>query len=263
MNEYMRDSIVEHAWHQFLYGYNGEERTKFLQSMVDSHPIKFDSTDAAAVLISDYSLPIVDNPVKCDSYQMGSVAREHFSVVLVDAIVEQTIQQIELDKLNDKMKSFIKAVNRLLLNPDFDKIRSIEEFSKVLKDVKKFYSDEYIRMLQTGSFQGDITSLRLGFIDLNFFASYYKKALNMKRHFSVIIDQQKVGTVVSQQAVNGIVTRRCTGDISMKIACQPDEWKSYYDLSGMFAEAVHDYSAVELDDSYAKYVKELRKKHLI
>jgi hypothetical protein len=263
MNEYMRDSIVEHAWHQFLYGYNGEERTKFLQSMVDSHPIKFDSTDAAAVLISDYSLPIVDNPVKCDSYQMGSVAREHFSVVLVDAIVEQTIQQIDLDKLNDKMKSFIKAVNRLLLNPDFDRIRNIEEFSKVLKDVKKFYSDEYIRMLQTGSFQGDITSLRLGFIDLNFFASYFKRALNMNRHFSVIIDQRKVGAVVSQKAVNGIVTRRCTGDISMKIACEPRDWKTYYDLSGMLAEAVHDYSAVELDDCYAKYVKELRTKRMI
>lgn len=263
MNEYMRDSIVEHAWHQFLYGYNGDERTKFLQSMVDSHPIKFDSTDAAAVLISDYSLPIVDNSVKCDSYQMGSVAREHFSVVLVDAIVEQTIQQVELDKLNDKMKSFIKAVNRLLLNPDFDKIRSIEEFSKVLKDVKKFYSDEYIKMLQTGSFQGDITSLRLGFIDLNFFTSYFKKSLNMNRHFSVIIDQLEVGAVVSQKAVNGIVTRRCTGDISMKIACEPKDWKTYYDLSGMLAEAVHDYSATELDDCYAKYVKELRTKRII
>jgi hypothetical protein len=263
MNEYMRDSIVEHAWHQFLYGYNGEERTKFLQSMADNHPIKLDSTDAAAVLISDYSLPIVDNPVKCDSYQMGSVAREHFSVVLVDAIVDQTIQQVELDKLNDKMKSFIKAVNRLLINPGFDDIHDISEFSKVLKEAKKFYSDEYIRMLQTGSFQGDITSLRLGFIDLNFFASYFKRALNMNRHFSVIIDQRKVGAVISQKAVIGIVTRRCTGDISMKIACEPRDWKTYYDLSGLLAEAAHDYSAVELDDCYAKYVKELRTKRMI
>lgn len=263
MNEYMRDSIVEHAWHQFLYGYNTEKRTEFLQSMVDSHPIKLDNSEAAAVLVSDYSLPKVDNPVECDKYQVMTLAREHFSIVLIDAIVDQTIRQVELDKLNEKMKSFIKAVNRLLLSPGFDDIQDISEFSKVLKEVKKFYSDEYVKLLQTGTFQGDITSLRLGFVDLNSFAHYYKKALNMNRHFSVIIDQQEVGAVVSQKAVNGIVTRRCTGDISMKIACEPQEWKTYYDLNGMLAESVHDYSAVELDDCYAKYVKELRQKRMI
>lgn len=263
MNEYMRDSIVEYAWHQFLYGYNTEQRKEFLQSMVDSHPIKLDNTEAVAVLVSDYSLPKVDNPVECDKYQVMTLAREHFNVVLVDAIVEQTMRQVELDKLNEKMKSFIKAVNRLLLSPGFDDIQDISEFSKVLKDVKKFYSDEYVRLLQTGTFQGDITSLRLGFIDLNSFAHYYKKALNTRRHFSVIIDHQNTEALVSQKAVNGIVTRRCTGDISMKIACEPQEWGTYYDLNGMFAEAVHDYSAVELDSSYADYVKQLRKKQMI
>lgn len=262
MNDYMRYSIVEYAWHQFLYGYNGEERTKFLESMVDTHPVKIDG-DAAAVLVSDYSLPIVESSLECDKYQVMTLAREYMSVVLVDAIVEQSIRQVELDKLNDRMKSFIKVVNRLMINPGFDDIEDISEFSKILKEAKRFYSEEYVKLCQTGKFQGDITSLQLGFVDLNTFVTYYKKALGMKKHFSVIIDQQEVGAIISQKAINGIVTKRCTGDISMKVACQPEEWKTYYDLNGMFAEAVHDYSAVELDDSYAKYVKDLKKNRMI
>lgn len=263
MNEYMRDSIVEYAWHQFLYGYNGEKRAEFLQSMVDTHPIKMDSSDVAAVLISDYSLPKFENPMKCDKYQVSTIAREYMSFVLVEAIVEQTIKQIELDKLNDRMKSFIKNVNRLMMNPGFEDVQDISELLGILKESKKFYNEEYVKLLQTGSFQGNIASLKINFIDLNTFIHYYKKALNMRSHFSVIIDQQVVGARVSQQAVNGIITKRCTGDISMKVACQPEEWKTYSDLNGMYAESVHDYSGVELDDCYAKYVKELRKKNAI
>lgn len=263
MNDYMRDSIVEHAWHQFLYGYEGEELTKFLQSMAEKYPVKLDNTEPVAIYIDEYSLPIVENPVKCDVFQVKTIAREYTSVLLVDQIVEQTMRQVELDKLNEKMKSFINAVNRLMINPGFCGVSDISEFSKILKEAKKFYSEEYVKLLQTGTFQGDITSLRLGFVDLNFFMNYYKRALNTRRHFSVVVDCKGSGALVSQQALNGIVTKRCTGDISMKIACEPDSWKSYYDLTGMLAESVHDYSAVELDESYAKYIKELRKKRMI
>lgn len=258
MNEYMRDSIVEYAWHQFLYGYKGIERTEFLQSMPEHYPVKLDNTEAVAIYLDDYSLPIVENPVKCDEVQATMIAREYFSTVLVDAIVEQTIRQVEIDKLNENMKTFINAVNRIMISPGSKKIEDISEFSKVIKDVKKFYSDEYVRLLQTGTFQGDINSLRIWFIELNFFANYYKKALNMKSHFSVIIDCKKTGANISQRAVNGIITRRCTGDISMKVACEPEDWKTFVDLNGMLAEYVHDYNFVELDDSYGAYTKKLR-----
>lgn len=259
MNEYVRDSIVEYAWHQFLYGYKGMERTEFLQSMVSRYPVKLYNNEAVAIYLDDYSLPIVENPKKCDEYQVIAIAREYLNVVLVDAIVDQTIRQVELDKLNEKMKTFIDAVNRVLIGPGFEKIKDISEFSKVLKDVKKFYSEEYVKLLQTGTFQGDITSLRFCFIDLNFFANYYKRALNMKNHFSMIVDCKKTGATISQQAINGVVTRRCTGDISMKIACEPEEWKTFGDLNGTLAEYIHDYNVVTLDDSYDTYIKKVKR----
>ena len=35
MNTYMKSAIVTHAWHEFLYGYNNENRKKFLEEMLD------------------------------------------------------------------------------------------------------------------------------------------------------------------------------------------------------------------------------------
>ena len=60
--------------------------------------------------------------------------------------------------------------------------------------------------------------------------------------------------VKSKQAINSLVVSRIM-DISMKIACQPDEWKMYYDLNGTLIEYIHDYNIVQFDDSYNEYMK--------
>ncbi len=258
MNEYMKNAIVNHAWHQFLYGYNGEERKKILEGMASSYPVKIDSDDPFAIYIDDFSLPMVESSYDVDVFQKKTIAREYFSVVLVDRIIEETISRVELDLLNERMTSFIDAVNRLMISSGHDNVKNIVEFSQVLKDAKKFYSNEYVKMIMSGKFQGDISSLRLGFLDLNFFYRYYKKAIGLNNHISVIIDQQKVGATISQQAVNGIVNMRCAGELAMCVACNPEEWKTYYDLNGQMIEYIHDYSAVELDDCYAQYVKKLK-----
>ena len=259
MNAYMKNSIVNHAWHEFLYGYNTSERKEFLKSMADSYPVKFDSSDPVAIYIDDFMLPVVSDSANKDRYREEAIAREYFSFVLVSAIVEQTMKQVELEQLNERMKKFINNVNRLFVSDDM-KISDIESFRAVLETAKNFYKDNYVKMMETGVFDGDINSLTIAFMDLNMFATYYKRALGMNKHFAIVLDYPGTGTVVSQKAVNGLVTRRITGDYSIKIACEPQEWKSYYDFSGQLAEVVHDYSAVALDSSYAKYVKELRNK---
>ena len=260
MNAYMKNSIVNHAWHEFLYGYNTPERKEFLESMVDSYPVKLDCNDPVAVYIDDFMLPVVVGSVNKDRYREEAIAREYFSFVLVSAIVEQTTRQVKLEQLNERMKKFINNVNRLFISDDDMKITDIDEFRAVLEIAKKFYRDNYVKMMETGVFEGDINSLPIAFMDLSMFATYYKRALGMNKHFAVVLDYLGTGAVVSQKAVNGLVTRRITGDYSLKIACEPQDWKSYYDFSGQLAEAVHDYSAVELDSSYATYVKELRNK---
>jgi hypothetical protein len=76
----------------------------------------------------------------------------------------------------------------------------------------------------------------------------------------MVLNYEGTGAVVSQRAVNGIVTRRIAGDASMKVVCEPGEWKTYHDLNGVLAEDVHDYSSIDLDGSHREYVKRLMNK---
>lgn len=263
MNDYMKHNIINYAWHQFLYGYDNQDRKNSLLSMVRDYPVKFDNEDAVAIYVDDFSLPNLEIGSDVNYFQVETVAREYLSIVIVDKIVEDSMRMIEIEKLEERMKSFIANINRIMINPGMEEIYSISELASILKDTKKFYYEEYIKLIETGKFQGNIFGLRLSFMDLNFFIKYYKKALNMNKHFSVLIDNHNTSTLVSQKAVNGIVTKRCTGDISMKVVTDPGDWKVYYDLTGQLAEVVHDYSGMELDDSYSKYLKKIRDKRII
>lgn len=49
--------------------------------------------------------------------------------------------------------------------------------------------------------------------------------------------------------MNEYMKRRITSCFSMKVACDPNEWLTYYDLSGEIAEDLHDYINIELDSS--------------
>lgn len=62
-------------------------------------------------------------------------------------------------------------------------------------------------------------------------------------------------------AINGYVTRRINSDISMKVACDPNEWMTYYDTTGILAENVHDYGVIELDNSLQIYTEQLKKQY--
>jgi hypothetical protein len=128
MNEYMKNSIVNYAWHQFLYARNTRERKEFLDIMVDDYPVKMDSDVPAAIYVGDFMLPIVERFDEPEMFRVQSVAREHFSFVLVSAIVEQAIRQVGIDVLNERMEKFIKNVNRLFVSNDDMEISDIEGF---------------------------------------------------------------------------------------------------------------------------------------
>ena len=78
--------------------------------------------------------------------------------------------------------------------------------------------------------------------------SLFKKMVNTNSHFSLIFDQQTPIPLVSQQAINSIVTRRINSDISMNVVCNRNEWNTYYGLDGMLAEVTHDYGDRNLED---------------
>jgi hypothetical protein len=260
MNEYMKDAIATHAWHEFIYCKNNEERKSFLDSMRDDYVIKLDSNEPAVVFVDDFMLPTIDIGMRTMDTRVKSIAREYLSFTLVAAIVEQTIQQNKLEELNQKMVKFIKDVNRLYINDDEFHISDVSGLLDALKKSKEFYRNHYVELMHTGEWSGDFSTIPISFMEFSMFITAYKRALGRSSHIGMVLDYQGSGAVVSQRAVNGIVTKRIAGDAPMKIVCEPGEWKTYHDLNGVLAEDVHDYSSIDLDGSHREYVKRLMNK---
>lgn len=258
MNEYMMNSIATHAWHEFVYCKKNNDRKAFIDGMIESYPIKLDSGEPAMVYVSDFMLPEVEGFATPDKYRVSAAAREYLSFTLVAAMVEQTIRQNELEVLNEKLGKLIKDVNRLFLSNDDMEITSIESLRNALVAGKNFYLENYYRLMETGNWLGDFNTLPISFIDYSSFVKTYKRALGISSHFGMVLDYQGSGAVVSQRAVNGLITKRIAGDSPIKVFSEPAEWKSYHDLGGMLAEDVHDYSSVDLDGSFKEHVMKLR-----
>lgn len=79
--------------------------------------------------------------------------------------------------------------------------------------------------------------------------------LHNDSYFGFIIDHQTPFRLATTKAINIYAASRCNRDISIKVALAPDEWETYYDMSGNLVEAIHDYGVVELDNSFKQYVK--------
>ncbi len=260
MNEYMKDAIATHAWHEFIYCKNNEERKSFLDSMRDDYVIKLDSNEPAVVYVDDFMLPTIDIGMRTMDTRVQSIAREYLSFTLVAALVEQTIRQNQLEELNQKMVKFIKDVNRLYISDEEFYISDVNGLLEALKKSKEFYKKNYVELMNTGEWTGDFSTIPISFMEISMFITAYKRALGRESHFAMVLNYEGTGAVVSQRAVNGIVTRRIAGDASMKVVCEPGEWKTYHDLNGVLAEDVHDYSSIDLDGSHREYVKRLMNK---
>ena len=258
MNEYMKNAVSTHAWHEFIYCKNNDIRREFLGGISDSYPIKIDSNEPAMVYVDDFMLPVVEQTMYPLDIRVQSVAREYLSFTLVAAIVEQTIRQNELEELNQRMTRFIRDVNRLYITDEEYNVSDISGLLEALKRSKEFYKSHYVELMKTGLWTGDFNTLPISFMDFSMFITAYKRVLGRKSHFGIVLDYQGSGAVVSQKAVNGLITKRIAGDAPMKVVCEPGSWKTYHDLNGMLAEDVHDYSTVDLDGSFKEHIKQLR-----
>lgn len=87
----------------------------------------------------------------------------------------------------------------------------------------------------------------------------FKRLINNSSYFALIIEQKEKMPIVSQKAINGYVSKRINSDFSMKVACDINEWMTYYDTTGMLIESPHDYISLELDNNLEEYIEEGKK----
>ena len=247
------DEIVGQSRHQFVYGENGKRREDILRGIVLDNPIVCNQNEPGAIYLENDYLTGGESVYHIDSYRKLAMSREHFNFAVSGKLLEDALST----DLNARSDEFLSRINRLFVDNE-QSIDDLDTLVKVLYQARDFYKDGYKTYLETGIFPSNEV-LPIRFMDLNSFMHYYKKLLNNKSYFSVIVDQQKPISSLSKRAIVDIVGKRINSDISMKVACNPGEWETFYDLNGQIVEATHDYGVVELDDSLSHYVK--RKKY--
>ena len=255
MGGFMRnfnDEIIGQSRHQFIYGENVEKRQSILRGLANDNPIVCDQNEPGAIYLENDYLSGGESVYHIDSYKKLAISREHFNFAVAGKLLEEALST----DLNDRSDEFLSRINRLFVDNE-QSIDDLDSLVRVLYQTRDFYKDGYKTYLETGEFPS-IDDLPIRFMDINSFMHYYKKLLNNRAYFSVIVDQQSPISALSKRAINDIVGRRINADISMKVACCPGEWETFYDLNGQIVEATHDYGVVELDDSLSQYVKKRR-----
>lgn len=259
MNEYTRKQIMEIDRHQFIYGYNTEERHRFLTELESAYQILSDSNKPIAIYMKDFSLPL-SKPTNetINSGTVRLIANEFLDFSISENIIRRILKQEKLNTSMSKINDLLERINRLYGNKKHQQARSLEELKNILEESRKIYSKYYIEYLQGDQSWFDYDSLRMPFINATDVARKTKEALNITSYYGLIFEIDERMPLVSYQAINGFVTRRCNGDLSIKVATAPAVWPTFYDLNGALAENIHDYGTVETDDSYKVYTKQIQ-----
>ena len=249
--------IIGQSRHQFIYGENGKMREDLLRDIVRDNPIVCDCNVPGAIYLENDYLIDDNSEDDIDIYRSCPIAREHFNFAICGKLLDDALST----DLNARSDQFLSRINSLFVDDDYGSIDDVDSLIRVLYQARDFYRDGYKIYLQTGEFPS-IDNLPIKFIDLNSFMRCYKRLLNNKSYFSVIVDQQSPISKLSKRAINDIVGKRINSDISMKVATSPEEWEIYYDLNGQLVENIHDYGVVELDDSFNQYVKKIKRERM-
>ena len=133
-----------------------------------------------------------------------------------------------------------------------EKVVSVQDYLKELRETLNICQENYNSVLLNGTAHPQMYDFPSDFYDIEWFGKDLKRILNNSEQFNIIVDYRNPIVLESANAIMSIVNSRCAGTICMKIATELENWPTYSDLNGRFVEHIHDYSIIELDDSYRK-----------
>ena len=253
----IEQEIMGKSRHQFIYGENGVEREQFLRNLVHRYPITCNQDVPMAIYLENFSLPQVESiSHDVDDINLTIIAREYFNFSCFSNLMDAFQKQVSMEQLDGKMNQFLMIINRFFRNKKFEKIQSVEELDYILKQVQEMYREAYIQLLTCGNFPIRYEEMTISMLDFNMLMVYFKKMIHNRSYLAVIVDVQEEIPILSMKAINGFITKRNQENISMKVASEFQNFKTYEDLDGVFAEYLHDYEIIELDSSVRSYIKQ-------
>ena len=256
--DYLKKEIMEQSRHLFIYGYNNEHRSEFLKSLENEYPIKIDSDEPCALYFESLGLPKVDTDLKDkDSFIIYTSSREYLSFTIAAKILKRSMD-FDTTILNSRLSRLINIINRNK-NSGGSEIETAEQLLREIIMSRDFYYESYINYVKGLVERISIDKISVPFLQLEMFVSIYKRAMNMNSYFGIIFDKKSQLAIPSTQAINNLIGARINGDMSVKVAIEPNDWGTYRDANGQFVEAIHDYGTVELDDSLKEHMRTLTK----
>lgn len=256
--EYLKKEIMNQSRHLFIFGYNNQERSNFLQSLENDYPFTNELSNPIALYFDSFGLPRIENDLKNrNSYMLQAMSREYLSFLIASKILEKTIEY-NYDNLDDKLSWLINLTN-MNKNQNYGEIVCVKDLLNEFKISRDFYYDSYINYVKGLIENISIDDIAIPFLDLEMFVNQYKMCMDMQSYFGIILDKKNNISTLSVQAINNFIGARINGDISIKVAIEPDDWETYCGTNGQYIEAIHDYGTIDLDDSYTKTLAKNKK----
>lgn len=259
--EYLKKEIMGQSRHLFIYGYDNDYRSDFLKSLEIAYPVTIDSNKPVALYFNSLGLPKIESSIKDkDTYLIHSISREYLYFTVAFKILERSVE-IDKSTLDRRLKRLISLINIINSNRnnEYKEIETVADLLKEINNTKKFYLENYINYMKGLTKSISVNDISIPFMQLEMFVNEYKKAMGINSYIGIIFDKKEPLDISSTHAINNLINSRINKDISVKVAIEPNNWDSYRTTNGSFIDAIHDYGTVELDDSYKKHIKILKR----
>lgn len=254
--EYISNRIMEQAWHKFVYAYNGDDRKLLIKYIIDHNPIELNSNNPFAVKLSSMGLKNIQKSVdNLDKDKLSILSDEYLKLGIASDLLGTLNRHDYLSKLDsNKIVAIMKSMS-------VEKISSLEELQDMLQKSRDEYKSIYEEYVKSGICANPYEKVLIPMILLDEFMHYFKEIIGNNSYCELLIDHEEGISLHSYKAINNLLGNRITGDLTLNIFCEPDDWRTFYDQSSMLIENIHDYTTVEYDESYENSMKKILKLH--
>lgn len=252
--EYLKKIIIYESRHHFIYCENNKQRELFLKELeLDKESVNL--LEPIVVYLDNFGLPKIDLIDRNkNSNKFDIICREYLFL----SIIYKILTNLSIYIVGDKAEKLLNFINKLYKNAGFDDINSIDELIKEFEKSLYFYSEYYQNIALDLVPDKTINDIRIPFIELESFISYFKRIMNISTNFVILVDKKEELSDSSIKVVNLLIGSRINKDIAVKVFVSPGEWNNFITLNDQFVEYVHDYGIVELDNSYKAYIRKLK-----